>query len=87
MADLGVLAALIRTDKLDTQAGWDYAWALDDKALPLQTAATPRTMETQVGISGGGIASGGVSFGFAAVAAQREKDAALDALPAKALKR
>ena len=34
-ADLSVLAALIRADRLAEKAGWDYRWAMDDAGYPV----------------------------------------------------
>ena len=72
VADLGIVAELIHRDKLDEKAGWDLAWAMDDKTAHLEKYPTPRTMDTLAGVNSGAVASGGVSFKFAGAAAKRD---------------
>ncbi|MDD4891604.1 MAG: DUF1598 domain-containing protein [Phycisphaerae bacterium] len=60
VADLGLLAALIRKDKLDQKVGMDLAGVL--KVYRVEQVVVPRAAETQVTITNGSLASGGVGF-------------------------
>ncbi len=70
IADLGVVAALIRTDRLADKAGWDTAWLRGAQEDALATAApkfydparipSPRFADTVVNYAGGSIVCGGV---------------------------
>lgn len=76
LADLSVVATLIRRDKLDQKAGWDAAWLYDDAAYPVAKVPVPRTAETLVNYANGSIAAGGVMLhpGQLMADAAREKD-------------
>ncbi len=71
VADLGVVAALIRRDNLDQKANWDLAWVFDESNAKWEQYVTPRSMDTLVAVGPRAVASGGVSLGFAAAANQR----------------
>ena len=62
VADLSLLASLIRHDKLDRKAGWDAAWLLDDSAYSVKKVPVAATADTLVGYAGGSIVAGGVMF-------------------------
>lgn len=62
VADLSLLASLIRHDKLDRKAGWEIGWILDDSQLPVKKVPVPVTADTLVSATGGSIAAGGVMF-------------------------
>ena len=62
IADLSLLASLVRHDKLDRKAGWDSAWLLDDSSFPVRKVPAPVTADTLVSATGGSIAAGGVMF-------------------------
>jgi hypothetical protein len=76
IADLSLLATLIRHDKLDRRAGWDAGWLLDDHAYPVKKVPAPVTADTLVSAAAGSIAAGGVKFSTAQWVAQesRERD-------------
>jgi hypothetical protein len=76
IADLSLLATLIRHDKLDRRIGWDAAWLLDDHAYPVKKVPAPVTADTLVSAAAGSIAAGGVRFSTAQWVAQesRERD-------------
>ena len=58
LADLTVVAALIRQDKLDEKTGWDRSWIVN--GYQTQAYPTPSTTETVVSFRGGSLAAGGV---------------------------
>ena len=62
VADLSLLASLIRHDRLDRKAGWDATWLLDDSALPVRKVPVPVTADTLVAATSGSIVAGGVRF-------------------------
>jgi hypothetical protein len=62
VADLSLLASLIRHDRLDRRAGWDAAWLLDDAKYPVKKVPAPVTADTLVSYAGGSIVAGGVMF-------------------------
>ena len=76
IADLSLLATLIRHDKLDRRAGWDSAWLMDDHAYPVKKVPAPVTADTLVSAAAGSIAAGGVQFAPARWLAEtpRERD-------------
>jgi len=76
IADLSLLATLIRHDKLDRRAGWDSAWLMDDHAYPVKKVPAPVTADTLVSAAAGSIAAGGVQFATARWLAEtpRERD-------------
>jgi hypothetical protein len=76
VADLSVIATLIRRDKLDRKAGVDLSWITSDGNYRTAVAPTPRTAETLVNYANGSLVAGGVRFSPAAVVAddKRESD-------------
>lgn len=65
IADLSLLATLVRHDKLDRKSGWDTAWLLDESSgsgYPVKKVPVPVTAETMVSATAGSIAAGGVRF-------------------------
>jgi hypothetical protein len=60
LADLAVLAALIRQDRLDEKTGWDRSTAL--QGYQTQVHPTPRSAQTLVSFRGGSLAAGGVNL-------------------------
>jgi len=66
VADLSMLATLIRADGLDRKAGWDRAWLLDARGgHKVATVPVPQTADTLVSFRNGSIAAGGVSLNIA----------------------
>jgi hypothetical protein len=76
LADLSLLGALIREEKLAAKAGWDFAWALDDQKCPLRKIPVARETATLANFSSGSVVAGGVQLSFRTVVAkgQRETD-------------
>jgi hypothetical protein len=68
VADVSLLAVLIRLDGLDQKAGWDTRWVLDDKVLPVARVPVPKTADTVVASHSGSLVAGGVVFKAAPVA-------------------
>lgn len=62
VADLSLLANLVRIDRLDRKAGWDAAWLLDESKFPVKKVPVPVTADTLVSATGGSLAAGGVRF-------------------------
>ena len=62
VADLSLLASLVRHDKLDRKVGWEVGPVLDDAQLPVKKVPVPVTADTLVSATGGSIAAGGVMF-------------------------
>jgi hypothetical protein len=83
VADLSLLAALVRNDRLDRKAGWDVAPLFKDATLPVRKVPIPVTADTLVSYTGGSIVAGGVQFAPGRVVGEgpRERDdgGALDA--------
>lgn len=73
LADLSVLATLIRTDELDKKISWDLSWL---KTYPIPQMAVPKTAETLVAIRSGSLVAGGVRVdtNSAVAASSRQKD-------------
>lgn len=67
VADLSLLATLIRTDHLDRRVEWDTSWlyADGDGGYPLARIPVPKTADTLVSAVNGSIAAGGVMLQFA----------------------
>jgi hypothetical protein len=75
IADLSVVAALIRRDRLDQKAGLDLSWILSDANYKPAPVPTPRTAETLVNYTNGSIVAGGVTLNPSeALAANPESD-------------
>ena len=62
VADLSLLASLVRHDRLDHRAGWDAGWLLDDSSYPVKKVPVAATADTLVAYNGGSIVAGGVMF-------------------------
>jgi hypothetical protein len=75
VADLSVVAALIRKDGLDQRAGIDLSWILSAENYKPASVPTPKTAETMVNYTNGSIVAGGVTFNASATVdeANREK--------------
>jgi hypothetical protein len=90
VADVSLLAVLIRHDRLDAKVGWDPAWILDDEKLPIAKVPVPKTADTVVASHSGSLVAGGVVFKAAPVAdgtaRQVDEKKALDAPKAQAQK-
>jgi hypothetical protein len=62
VADLCVLATLIRRDHLDQRAGLDLSWIGSEANYKTTVVPTPRSAETLVNYTNGSLVAGGVSF-------------------------
>ena len=62
VADLSMVASLVRYDKLDRKAGWDVAWLLEELGYPVKKVPVAATADTLVGATSGSIVAGGVMF-------------------------
>lgn len=62
VADLCVLATLIRRDHLDQRAGLDLSWIMSEANYKTTVVPTPRSAETLVNYTNGSLVAGGVSF-------------------------
>jgi len=76
IADLSMLATLIRHDKLNEHAGWDMAWIMDESGYPVSKVHVAQTAETLVNYTNGSLCAGGVMFTTAAMidVANRQTD-------------
>ncbi len=70
IADLALVAALIRQDQLDSKVGWDAAWCFDAAACPVPAVTVPRTAATLAAVHSNAIASGGVAFSMRPIVAK-----------------
>jgi len=76
LADLSVVANLIRKDRLDQKAGVDLSWLTAGDHYKPAPIPTPTTAETLVNYTNGSLVAGGVTLNAASVvAAERERDA------------
>jgi hypothetical protein len=75
LADLSLLAALMRQEKLAEKAEWDFAWALDENKCPLRKVPVPRQTATLANFSSGSVVAGGVSLGVGPVLAKDQREA------------
>jgi hypothetical protein len=62
VADLSLLATLVRHDRLDRKAGWDATWLMDDAQFRVKKVPVPVTADTLVSYTSGSIVAGGVMF-------------------------
>jgi hypothetical protein len=62
VADLSLLATLIRHDRLDRKAGLDLSPVYDERTFPVKKVPVPVTADTLVSATAGSIAAGGVLF-------------------------
>jgi hypothetical protein len=76
VADLSLLATLIRHDGLDRKAGWDVSQIIDERTYTVRKVPVPVTADTLVSAAAGSIAAGGVKFSTARWVAEnpRERD-------------
>jgi hypothetical protein len=90
VADVSLLAVLIRHDRLDAKVGWDASWILDDAKLPIAKVPVPKTADTVVASHSGSLVCGGVVFKAAPLAdgnaRQVDEKKVLDAPKAQAQK-
>jgi hypothetical protein len=75
LADLSVLAALIRQEKLAAKTGWEFTWALDDAQCPLPKIPVPRTTATLTNFASGSVVAGGVSLDVTMIVAKDQRQA------------
>jgi hypothetical protein len=75
LADLSLLGALMRQEKLAEKAGWDFAWAMDEEKCPLQKIPVPRQTATLANFSSGSVVAGGVSLSFSTVVPKDHRQA------------
>jgi hypothetical protein len=77
VADVSVVAALIRKDGLDKKSGTDLSWLNADGAYPVTKMPVPRTADTVVNYTNGSIVAGGVVLKPTEFVAEqkRERDA------------
>jgi len=76
IADMALLAALIRADKLDQKVGLDMDWAIS--SYDVTKVVVPRTTETQVNVTGGSVASGGVALSMMPLVGETAREKASD---------
>jgi hypothetical protein len=62
VADLSLLASLIRHDRIDRKANLDTSWLLDESGFPVTRIPVAATADTLVAHTGGSIVAGGVIF-------------------------
>lgn len=62
LADLSLLAHLIRIDRLDRKAGWDTSYLMSEEGWKLDRVPTPKTCQTLIHSGGGSLAAGGVTL-------------------------
>jgi hypothetical protein len=74
VADLSVLATLIRRDRLDARAGLDVTWILAPANYKPVTFPTPRTAETLVNYANGSLVAGGVILNPSAVISDTHRE-------------
>jgi hypothetical protein len=74
VADVCVVASLIRRDRLDRKAGVDLSWFMSDDGYKPKAVPTPKTAETLVNYTNGSLVAGGVTFDASKVVERREKD-------------
>jgi hypothetical protein len=90
VADLSLVATLIRTDRLDRKVGWDLSQVIGGRTYPLRKVPVPVTADTLVSATGGSIAAGGVFFStgpwVAPEARQRDEKGELAASRKQAMK-
>jgi hypothetical protein len=75
VADLSLLASLVRHDALDRKTGWEIGWLLDDSSFPVRKVPVPVTADTLVNATGGSIVAGGVMFAPAKLVADGPRQA------------
>jgi hypothetical protein len=75
LADLSLLGALIREEKLAAKAGWDFSWAMDDEKCPVRKIPVARETATLANFSSGSVVAGGVKLSFSTVVAKDQREA------------
>jgi hypothetical protein len=75
LADLSLLGALMRQENLAAQAGWDFAWAMDETKCPVRKIPVAKETATLANFSSGSVVAGGVSLGFSTVVAKDQRQA------------
>jgi hypothetical protein len=75
LADLSLLGALMRQEKLAAKAGWDFAWAMDDQNCPVRKIPAARETATLANFSSGSVVAGGVKLSFSTVVAKDQREA------------
>lgn len=83
LADVGLLATLVKEDKLAQKAGWDTTWVMDESAYKPEALPVAKKAETQVSIMNGAIASGGVQLSYGTAMKQRETKPAAEVAAVK----
>ncbi len=87
IADLALVASLIRHDRLAQKAKVDLGWLLaDDSIYAVETVRVPRFTETLVNYTNGSLAAGGVRLNAAPALKSRETDEAGVLTPLKAVR-
>ena len=81
LADVALLAQLMKQDKLHEKAGYDMTWVLDDSKYSPRKLPVPRQTHALVNFAGGSVAAGGVSLNVRDAAQQRETDKAGEVKP------
>jgi hypothetical protein len=74
VADVSVLASVIRRDRLDEKAGIDLSWFMAEDGYKPKAVPSPRTAETLVNYTNGSLVAGGVTFDPSPVVERRERD-------------
>jgi hypothetical protein len=75
LADLSLLGALMRQEKLADKAGWDFAWAMDEQKCPVRRIPVPRETATLANFSSGSVVAGGVKLSFGTIVAKDQREA------------
>ena len=75
VADLSLLASLVRHDRIDQKTGWDARWVLEESAFPVKKVPVAATADTLVAFTGGSIVAGGVMFNPAQVVGDGPREA------------
>jgi hypothetical protein len=74
IADLSVVATLIRKDDLVKKAGLDLSWVLNDANYKPAVYPTPQTAEAMVNFTQGSIVAGGVTFDPSGVVDEKSRE-------------
>lgn len=74
LADVALLALLIKQDKLAEKAGDDIGWVLEEKNYSPRKLPVPRQTHALVNFAGGSVAAGGVSLNLSSAMKDRETD-------------
>lgn len=74
VADVSVVASLIRRDGLDRKAGVDLSWFVSEDGYKPKPVPSPRTAETLVNYTNGSLVAGGVTLDPSKAIERRERD-------------